>query len=173
MESLLLTGSPGVGKTTVILRVAEGLAGRRIGGFTTAEIREEGERVGFRIQAFGGDSSVLAHVNVRSPHRVSRYGVDLQALESIAGRALDPRGAEVFLVDEIGRMECLSSRFVEAAEALLDSGKPVVATIAAKGTGFIARVKTRSDVELWTVTRANRGELPGRVLARLRIELEG
>ena len=167
LPALLLTGPPGVGKTTVIRRVAEKLAGRKLGGFITEEIRSGGERVGFRLQTFDGASLILAHVENRSPHRIGRYGVDLRALESMADRALDPSSAEIFLLDEIGRMECLSPRFVQSATALLDSGKPVVATIAAQGAGFIERVKARPGAELWTVTRANREDLPAKVLARL------
>src|SRR5207248_11791886 len=46
--ALLLTGVPGVGKTTVLRRVKERLAGRRLRGFVTDEIRSRrGERLGF------------------------------------------------------------------------------------------------------------------------------
>ncbi|MGH9318007.1 MAG: nucleoside-triphosphatase [Thermoanaerobaculia bacterium] len=64
-------------------------------------------------------------------------------------------------------MECLSARFVEAATALLDSRKPVVATIASRGGGLIEGAKRRPDVALWQVTRGNRDALPARVLAWL------
>jgi nucleoside-triphosphatase len=74
---------------------------------------------------------------------------------------------EVYLVDEIGKMECLAPRFVGAMRRLLDSPKPVVATVAERGGGLIAEVKRRKDAELFTLTRANRDELPGRVLAWL------
>ena len=46
---LLLTGVPGIGKTTVIRRAADRLKGRRLGGFYTEEIREQGDRRGFRL----------------------------------------------------------------------------------------------------------------------------
>src|SRR5437660_2457645 len=119
---LLLTGAPGTGKTTVIRRVAKALAGRSIRGFTTEEVRSRGERVGFRLETFDGQSALFAHVAIRSGHRVGRYGVDLAALEGIVDSALDPRDpVEVYLVDEIGKMECLSARFVSAMERLLDS----------------------------------------------------
>ncbi len=167
-HAILLTGPPGIGKTTVIRRVAAGLAARRIGGFTTEEMRVGGERVGFKLETFDGRSLVFAHVDRRSVHRVGKYGVDVGVLEGIADSALDPAGeAQVYLIDEIGKMECLSFRFVEAVTALLDSERLVVAAVAARGGGFIERAKSRMDVEVWPVTRGNRDSLPSAVLAWL------
>ncbi len=162
---LLLTGPPGIGKTTAMRRVAEGLSGRRLGGFTTEEIREKGQRVGFGLESFDGTRSVLAHLGIASPHRVSRYGVDLAALDRFVDSTLDPAARpDVFLVDEIGRMECLSPRFVTAIERIFDGEIPMVATIAERGVGLIERVKRRPDAVLWTMTRASRNEIPRRVL---------
>ncbi len=49
-HALLLTGPPGVGKTTVLRRAADELSDLEIRGFVTEEIREAGQRVGFRIE---------------------------------------------------------------------------------------------------------------------------
>jgi nucleoside-triphosphatase len=164
---LLLTAAPGSGKTTVMRRVAEELRKRerRIAGFFTAEIREGRERVGFRIETFTGSSAILAHVSIRSPHRVSRYGVDVAALDEIVGEALAPSSSvDLYLIDEIGRMESFSRRFVAATERLLDGGRLVVATVALRGGGFIDEVKGRPGVELRTITPTNREEMPAQIL---------
>ena len=73
----------------------------------------------------------------------------------------------VYLVDEIGKMECLSSAFVEAVVRLLDSDRPLIATVAQRGAGFITDVKRRPDAELWQVMRDNRDELPARIVSWL------
>ncbi len=75
--------------------------------------------------------------------------------------------ADIYLVDEIGKMECFSARFCAAVRALLDSGKPLVATVALRGSGFIAEVKNRTDVELFEATKENRNEMPARIVERL------
>ncbi len=159
LHVLLVTGVPGVGKTTLLRRVAA-KAPQHLGGFTTEEIRTRGERLGFRILPLDGPGRVMAHVDSRSRTRVGRYGVDVGAIDAVAetALALDP-AVEAYLVDEIGKMECFSQRFVAAIRCLLDSDKCVVASIARQGTGLIAEVKHRADVELWEVTVRNRDAL--------------
>lgn len=157
---LLLTGAPGVGKTTLIRRVADSLRARRIRGFTTDEIRRSGARLGFRIVPFGGEERVMAHVDFSSAARVGRYGVDVAAIDAVSESelALDP-AAELYVVDEIGKMECFSARFVASVRRLLEGDRPVAATVARSGEGFIAEVKRQPRGEVWEVTPRNRDAL--------------
>jgi nucleoside-triphosphatase len=75
--------------------------------------------------------------------------------------------ADVYLVDEIGKMECLSQQFVAAIGRVLESGKPVVATVALHGEGLIDEVKRLPGIQIWQVTRENRDRLPDDILAWL------
>lgn len=165
---LLLTGAPGIGKTAVIHRVAERLRGRRLGGFYTEEIRTEGQRQGFRLATFDGREIVMAHRNHPKTYQIGRYGVDVAAIDAVVGQALRlDEDVDVYLVDEIGKMECLSSRFITSMRTLLDRKKLVVATIALRGSGFIAEVKRNQNAQLWGVTHMNRDKLPAKVIGWL------
>ncbi|MEE9588202.1 MAG: nucleoside-triphosphatase [Hyphomicrobiaceae bacterium] len=164
---LLITGAPGIGKTTVIRRVAEGLKGQGLRGFYTEEIREGGERMGFRLVSFDGTDRVIAHVHFPKTRRVGKYGVDIRALDDAAPLIRPDPEARVYLVDEIGKMECLSEQFVAAMRALLTGSTPIVACIGQRAGGFIAEVKQRPECELWEVTHANRDGLPARILSWL------
>jgi nucleoside-triphosphatase len=149
--------------------VSEGLHETRFTGFTTQEIRAGRQRVGFRLEAFDGRSMILASVDNRSFHRVGKYGVDIAAFDRLVDSVLGRENVSaVYLIDEIGKMECLSSRFVAAVTTILESTAPVIATIAARGDGFIQRIKERPDADLWQVTRANRDDLPLRAIAWLK-----
>jgi nucleoside-triphosphatase len=164
---LLLTGRPGVGKTTVIRRVAEGSGETRLKGFYTEEIREHGERQGFRLIGFDGGDRVIAHVDFPKVHRVGKYGLDLTAIDGAASLLAHDPAARLYVVDEIGKMECLSARFVTAMRKLLAGNTPVVATIGLHGGGFIAEVKRLKQCLLWEVTQDNRDKLPSCVHAWL------
>jgi len=164
---LLITGAPGVGKTTIIRRVAERLEASGLRGFYTEEIREANERRGFRLVSFDGTTRVIAHVDFSKSHWVGKYGVDVRGIDEAAGLLrLDP-GARVYLVDEIGKMECLSENFVAAMRALISGRVPLAATVGARGGGFIAEVKERPECELWEANYQNRDDMPARVLAWL------
>jgi len=159
MKALLLTGRPGIGKTTVIRRVAEALKGERISGFYTEEVRSQDERTGFRIVTLDGSSRLMASTDIHSPHRVGKYGVDVAAIDAVAGLTLAPNSAQVYLVDEIGKMECASKTFVNAVRRLFAADRVVVAAVARKGEGLIAEVKRLPGIELWEVTAENRDRL--------------
>jgi len=162
---LLLTGVPGVGKTTVVRRVVGFLGDRPMRGFLTDEVRHTGRRTGFRISTIDGTSEILASVDLPSQHRVGRYGVDVPALERIVARSLHRANPdELVIIDEIGKMECFSERFVAAVRRLLESPHTLLATVALHGSGLISEVKRHPDVELWQITTANRDDIPARVV---------
>jgi nucleoside-triphosphatase len=138
--------------------------GLSISGFYTEEIRAGSVRRGFRLVTFEGEEAVIAHVDLPPP-RVSKYGVNVAAIDRFAARLRDVRDpSAIYLVDEIGKMECMSAVFVGAIKRLLESGRPLVATVAQRGGGFIDDVKRLPDAELWVVTHASRDLLPARIV---------
>ncbi len=173
-RTLLITGAPGIGKTTMIRKVVEALSNLAIAGFYTEEIREEGERQGFRLVTFKGEEGVIAHVNFNHGCAVGKYGVDVAAIDRFADQSLAiVEGIDLYIVDEIGKMECLSHHFDCAIRALLDAEKTVIATIAKKGAGLIEEVKLRPECDLWEITRSNRETLLSDVIKWVQVRAYG
>ncbi len=166
---LLLTGSPGIGKTTVICSVLRRLQGITCAGFYTEEVREEGQRKGFKIYTLDGKEGALASVGGREGSRVGRYTVHVEEFEELALPRINPERtpADLYVIDEIGKMELLSQRFKNSLMALLAGPSNLLATIAKKGPGLIEQIKKRSDVELIEVTKENRNDLPAAIAQRL------
>jgi nucleoside-triphosphatase len=163
---ILLTGSPGVGKTTVLIKTVEALKmqGVSVGGMISREARQGIVRVGFEITDLTSNKrGWLAHVNQKSGPQVGKYRVNLQDLERIGAKAIVEavEKCTVVAVDEIGPMELFSQRFKQAVKQALDSGKLMLAVVHAKARDpLINEAKQREDAEIFTVTLANRDGLP-------------
>jgi nucleoside-triphosphatase len=155
---ILLTGLPGCGKTTAIMKIIAELKCKSVAGFYTEEIRENNARRGFRWERLDGASGILAHVDIKSRFKVGKYGVDIAGFEKDVVPVLDNKqnDAELFVIDEIGKMECFSKKFVAAARGLFASDKSVLTTVARKGTGLISEAKNYPGVQLFNLTSENR-----------------
>ncbi len=163
---VFLTGRPGVGKTTVLLRVVDALKSRglRVGGMVSREVRKGGVRVGFEILDLdSGRRGWLAHVEQPTGPRVGKYRVNLADLEGVGVKAVDRavRDADVIAIDEVGPMELYSRAFIEAVKNAMKCGKPLIATIHRRARHpLISQIKSRKDVEIIEVTLENRDKLP-------------
>ncbi len=163
---LLLTGSPGVGKTTVLTKAVSALKekGYSVGGMLSREVREGGARVGFEILDLNsGSRGWLAHVDQRRGPQVGKYRVNMEDLDRIGAKAIADavEKCHVIAIDEIGPMELFSEKFKEAARKALDSRKPVLAVVHWKAADeLIGEAKSREDSETVTITQENRDKLP-------------
>jgi nucleoside-triphosphatase len=154
---IMITGLPGCGKTTLFKKLAGELRRLQPVGFYTEEIRRGGVRTGFALRSFGGREGVLASVDFPGRHRVEKYGVDVTGFEAfLEGVRLDRPDAGLIMIDEIGKMECLSRKFQAMVKKRLDSDRMIIATIAQHGGGLIAEIKRREDVRIYALTPQNR-----------------
>lgn len=162
----LLTGPPRVGKTTAFMKTIELVRrdGRSVGGMVSSEVIRNGMRVGFCIVDLStGERGELASVSRTEGPRLGKYRVNLHDLESIGVRAIVSalKSSNLIAIDEIGPMELFSSHFREAVEKVIESSKPVLATIHLKASGpLLDKVRNHPDSVTWQVSERNRAELP-------------
>ncbi|XP_062211630.1 uncharacterized protein LOC133912757 [Phragmites australis] len=167
---LLITGPPGVGKTTLVMRVFETLRASHphlnIRGFYTREVRESGERAGFEVVTLDGRSGPLASSKVSSPESarrptVGKYKVDIASLESLALPELQVKEeTDLFIIDEVGKMELFSSAFFPSVLRVIESNTPVLATIPIPRYGRdipgVARLRNHPGAAVFTLNTGNR-----------------
>ena len=174
---IALTGRPGVGKTTAVMRITDTLrqTGVKVGGIFTREVRHGGARIGFDIiDILTGEESILARVGQKQGPRVGKYIVYVSELESKGVKAIEQavKTCDVVVVDEIGPMELKSSLFVKAVENLLQIDKPVVVTVHLKARDpLVTRVKARAGLDLITLDERNRDAVVGLVVDKIRTAL--
>jgi len=152
----LLTGKPGTGKTSLIKQTLAAFKGKA-GGFYTEEIRKQGTRLGFKLVTLAGQETILAHVNIHSRYRVSKYGVDVDNLEGVGVSALREAMSQynLVVVDEIGKMELFSADFREVVSEMIASGKSVLGTIMLAPDPYADAIKRQPQVNLVEVTRTS------------------
>jgi nucleoside-triphosphatase len=160
-DKILLTGVPGCGKTTAVMKILANLDSNKVTGFYTQEIREATIRKGFRWRRLDGTEGILAHIDIKSPFKVGKYRVDIAGFEKSVVPVLDvdKTDADLFIIDEIGKMECLSEKFVAAIRRLFASDKSVLATVAQKGAGLISEIKSYPGTKLFNLTHQNRAKI--------------
>jgi nucleoside-triphosphatase len=165
VDVYLLTGSPGAGKTTII-REAIARLKARAGGFYTQEIRIGGVRQGFQITTLNGQNVILSHVDIHSPNRVGKYGVDIDNLDKVGVAALYQaiKESDLIVIDEIGKMELLSPRFREAVLKAINSGKKILGTIMLNPHPFANEIKKYPQVKVIRVSRANHVQVLNEIL---------
>ena len=170
---IFVTGRPGIGKTSVLLRSVNGLKNRgyEIGGMISRDVREGGVRVGFEIMDFStGQRGWLAHINQPTGPKISKYRVNLTDLDAIGVNSiLDAiRNADVIIVDEIGPMELFSSAFRDAVVQAVESNKPVLGTIHfGLRDSLVNSIKKREDAEIFEVTYENRETLHNLIIDKV------
>ena len=132
MVSIILTGAPGVGKTTIVMDVVQKLKERgvKVGGVVSTEVRTNNVRTGFEfIDLATNDRDVLASVTENGP-RVGKYSVNLIGCRFAADRLKNALiSSDVIVCDEVGPMELKSKEFIDAASNLLRTDRKVIVVI--------------------------------------------
>jgi nucleoside-triphosphatase len=175
LTNILLTGPPGVGKTTLLEEIKNRMKtrGYSIGGIYCPEIRENGRRTGFNIiDISSGRKGILASIHCTSGPVIGKYRVNLNDIQEIGISSLENalETADYIFIDEIAPMELKSTEFPDAVWKVMESQKPVIAVIHQHSRHpFILKVKNRDDVKIFNLTTQNRNIILQEILKLLGI----
>ncbi|CAO1406249.1 unnamed protein product [Diamesa tonsa] len=165
---LLITGMPGVGKTTIIKKLLNDLKTKCKGFYTEEKRNSYNTRIGFNVTTTDNEDGILARISSEmipqpktgSKYQVGKYVVYVTEFEDMCLKLVDCEDDNtIIIIDEIGKMELLSKRFETAIGNLLKSKKNlrVIATIPLKYThNIIKDMKEHKNTKLFNVTNVNR-----------------
>jgi nucleoside-triphosphatase len=167
-KNVFIAGKPGIGKTELVTRLYHDLVPLVIRGFYKEALYEFDILKGYRIVSFDFKELILAHVHLVGPERQGEFGLNIDGFDDLIGKQLDinPR-VELFLIDEIGAMECLSQKFRKKTHDIIDSNIPLIATLASIEMLDILKIKERKDISILTMTHKNREGLWKNVMVEL------
>jgi len=152
---IAVTGEPGFGKSTLVRKVIEGQSFGS-GGMLSQDRRREGKRVGFEICDIGsGALGTLASLDGIGP-KFGRYHINLEDLEEIGARSIEGAiDSELLVIDEVGPMELISKRFVEAVTKAIEMDRRMLVVLHLKSQHPLAK-RIRGTFHVITVTKENR-----------------
>lgn len=165
-----ITGLPNAGKTQALVKVIEMLeeGENKVGGMVTEPIVKHNRRVGFYVMDWmTKKKDILAHIDYDSKIVVGRYKVNLEALENVGVSAIETAADEcdIVIIDEVGRMEVESEKFVDIVKKILEEDKPLILTLHKKSRNpLLQDIRRRDDVRILEVTPINRDLLPYKII---------
>ena len=190
---MFLTGQPGVGKTTLILKAIDALKTSpptkppAIGGFITTERRDgRGERCGFDVVTVGTDPPATGTLATKAtagsrPGKgvpaVGNYIVDVPDFERVALDVLTNTAVRpsITVIDEVGKMELRSADFLPAVHAVMaDETTTVLGTIPMPRYGrtvpAVEAVRNDPGVAVVHLKKDNRDDAADAVVEVLRLQ---
>jgi nucleoside-triphosphatase len=170
MTTIVVIGPPKVGKTTIVMSVANKLKERgiNVGGIVSREVRINNVRTGFEfIDVATNDRDVLASVTGNGP-KVGKYYVNMSGCRFAAGiltKALI--NSDIIICDEIGPMELKSKEFIDAAKNLFISDKNVIVVVYQKLEHPLIHEFKEKSSSLISISLENRDKVTETLLSEL------
>lgn len=157
---VLLQGPSGVGKSTLINRITKDFATRRLKGFVTRELRDE-NRQGFKMVDLKNPDHEVIIARIKDPKDdqqiIGRYKVYPNKIGEFV-RKIDIEQNDTVVIDEIGKMQNMSTDFKIFVRNAIEKSKVMLATIPIETEGINIAKELESDETsiLINVDRYNR-----------------
>lgn len=168
---ILLTGKPGIGKSTVIEKFIRLNTLPSTWVVTTAILQPEtGLRLGFQANNSDGEEQIISHKKTIQSDKVigeNRVDVDIEAVDAMFANALDQAiqsNEKLVIIDEIGPIQLLSEEFSDSLKHAFSTHADIVASIHYSDER-LSEYRTSPNNLLLEVTEDNRNMLPDALVA--------
>ena len=135
-------------------------------GILSSEIDDHRHSLGLTVEIVGGRTCELAHTSMDSKTRFETWGVDLETFERLAIPAIQG-GRGVTIVDELGPVQLMSTRFREGVASLFLRPGLVLATAPQNFDPFVDHLKHMDGVTTLPVNFHTRDELAKNLVSLL------
>lgn len=166
-RNVLIIGPAAIGKTTLVKRVLE-RTGLRAGGYLTRKVKTGLFKSQFELVLLSDNARVVTLTDSKGVPgwvRAGKQYVNVAAVDAVLVPALQEavRSGETDLIvlDEVGRLECLSELFRRQVVDCITSRKSILATMSVGGRDdeFLLSLESRSDVTVLPIGYENRDRL--------------
>ena len=168
---ILLTGIPGVGKTTLLHQLLS-LVDKSEGFLTEEVLDDKGKRIGFdlisvRYTNLRKELARLYDGNLPDAVKLDKWSILSDGIGYFVDNEMNTLNeGHVFILDEIGPMQCLSEKFMQRVESIIKSCSTdnylILGTIKRDICGikqiddFMYKVKEFVGKSIFEVTEKNR-----------------
>lgn len=174
-----LTGLPGAGKTTAVLRIIEMLKKTddelKVGGMINEPVLKDRRVVGFSTRNLvTGESAVFGSTKFESKFTVGNIGFDFSKLDEVGVKAIREatETCDIIVIDEVGKIEVESQMFVDVVKEAVEAEKPMIITLHKKSRNpLLQDIRRRDDVRLLDITPTNRNLLPHKIVRLMNGEI--
>jgi nucleoside-triphosphatase len=167
---VFLTGEIQVGKSTSIRRFLEN-TGVAADGFISRIVPALGRRELYIARfdtELGETDRRLAAVMAQPRKRVFLDVFDSHGADIVVSSGK----RQLIILDELGNLEEDAPLFKDAVRRKLDGDIPALGVVKKADGAFLDSIRSRSDVELITVTTENRNGIPGLLARRFAPQIE-
>ena len=152
MNNIFLTGSPGIGKSTIIKKLIEQMD-CSTGGFIENKIFENNKTV-FEIESlYDGSRGVIGKISNGMGYKTYPDIFETLGVQIMSDSLKD---SDVIIIDELGFFESSCKNFIMSVVNALDSNKPVIGVLKKHDSDFLNSIKNRNDTYIIEVTKENR-----------------
>jgi len=173
-NNIFLTGSIGIGKSTIIRKVINQLSLHVCGFSVDREGKKNNWNAFYLVEASSfnnGDRSKKSKYNrfaFRNDYS-KNWEINIQVFNEIGVKLLtNIDNADIVIMDELGRFELTAYRFQQKVYEVLNSDKPVLGVIKDESNPFLDDIRNRKDVQIFRVTLGNREEVYKEVLSLIK-----
>lgn len=160
MKHILICGSPGCGKSTLIKKILLKVKTTVSGYITVKESALENEN-GEPVYLYPCGKPYMVGEGILLGYSKNRQLFpDKDAFDRAAKEIPElAAGGGLIVADEIGRMESVSEDFMGAVLKLLDGDVTVIAAVKNKDTEFLNKVRNHPNCRCFYINEENRNEL--------------